>query len=651
MIESKLQTVLEILLTHKSQFITVNDIAEKMNISCRTVHNYLNHEDFKKMIYPANLIKKSNKGICLQINPNDVHLIQNITKQSSISNSSENDIDIIIKSLLFEEKQTISDFCQMLYTSPGKVRELINNLNSFMFSFHVSVQLERKRFYSLVGDETNIREMFYSYLISEYNSTLHSDSYNISHFTDRLVEKNSFILQSLFQPQDIQKLINIMNVIEKITNSYFTDEDYNKTILQIAIMIIRCYNNKYATSKLCINENSQEYYYASLVRIYLEKDFNIQTSGFETFYIACLLLGARKQINQPCEADTSEVLEKFLKILSIRLNFEFTTDYELKQNLLNHLRPAIHRIRHGMSNKNPLLTQIKENYTEVYMAVMTTIEDIEDIENIFFDSDELGYICLHIIAAVNRPSNIKKYKAALLCNEGLSIEIFLKNIIESYFHEIEIKDIFCESNLYKLNCNDYNLVINTTNHKFSEDNVLHISKNFTSIDHSVIRHHLNHINQGMSLGTNGMTDYLLFFHDSNLYTQNSLIKKYCQLLEENSYVKSSFYDSVINRMQSSGTYVARGIAVPHGSKETVQRSVISMIHLDTPILWDNEKADLILLVATNDEDTSNFSYLFRKIMRIASNDNLSSQLKKCTTLNDLQALLDKVTYKAQKYEL
>lgn len=148
-----------------------------------------------------------------------------------------------------------------------------------------------------------------------------------------------------------------------------------------------------------------------------------------------------------------------------------------------------------------------------------------------------------------------------------------------------------------------------------------------------------------------MTDYLLFFHDSNLYTQNSLIKKYCQLLEENSYVKSSFYDSVINRMQSSGTYVARGIAVPHGSKETVQRSVISMIHLDTPILWDNEKADLILLVATNDEDTSNFSYLFRKIMRIASNDNLSSQLKKCTTLNDLQALLDKVTYKAQKYEL
>lgn len=200
MIESKLQTVLEILLTHKNQFITVNDIAEKMNISCRTVHNYLNHEDFKKMIYPANLIKKSNKGICLQINPNDVHLIQNITKQSSISNSSENDIDIIIKSLLFEEKQTISDFCQMLYTSPGKVRELINNLNSFMFSFHVSVQLERKRFYSLVGDETNIREMFYSYLISEYNSTLHSDSYNISHFTDRLVEKNSFILQSLFQP-------------------------------------------------------------------------------------------------------------------------------------------------------------------------------------------------------------------------------------------------------------------------------------------------------------------------------------------------------------------------------------------------------------------------------------------------------------------
>lgn len=110
-----------------------------------------------------------------------------------------------------------------------------------------------------------------------------------------------------------------------------------------------------------------------MTKIYMEKDLSIFLSDAEIIYITKLYLSARKQKNEATDTNNNEVLEIFLRILSIRLNFELTNDFELRQNLLNHLRPAIHRIKHGMSNKNPLLNQIKENYTEIYMAVMTTI--------------------------------------------------------------------------------------------------------------------------------------------------------------------------------------------------------------------------------------------------------------------------------------
>ena len=114
-----------------------------------------------------------------------------------------------------------------------------------------------------------------------------------------------------------------------------------------------------------------------------------------------------------------------------------------------------------------------------------------------------------------------------------------------------------------------------------------------------------------------ISNYLLFYHTTKVYTQESLIKHYCKDLFEHNYVTDEFYESVLQRMKSSGTYIARGIALPHGSKDFVQRSVISLIHLETPILWDNESTDLVILVAINDKDAKNYSYLFRKIMRIA----------------------------------
>lgn len=639
MLENKFQKLLNVLLDNKNEYITVKSISAQMEVSPRTVHNYLNSPEFLQFIYPASLDKKSNKGICLLVNEEDYFIMRSkLNDTGPVPFSYSTDIDYIMFSLLYSENLNAQDYCNNLYISLSKFSEYIKEIEKFIKRYALKLKANKKSGYQLHGDEEDIRNMFYHYL-----TTLYTPKEKQPKNIGRLTEQTESIIKDLIGEEDISKLFDIMNITEKVMNSFFTDEDYNMIFLEFTILYIRCSKNWHVNLDNKVDTHSQEYYYASLTKIYMEKDLSIFLSDAEIVYITKLYLSARKQKNEATDTNNNEVLEIFLRILSIRLNFELTNDFELRQNLLNHLRPAIHRIKHGMSNKNPLLNQIKENYTEIYMAVMTTIEDIEDIENIMFDSDELGYICLHIIAAVNRPSNIKKINTALICNEGLSIEIFLKNIIESYFREIEISNIFRETNIQQLNPSDYSLILNTTSHKYNQNNIVNISKNFTSYDHSLIRHSLFQIKNEVNIDSHVISNYLLFYHTTKVYTQESLIKHYCKDLFEHNYVTDEFYESVLQRMKSSGTYIARGIALPHGSKDFVQRSVISLIHLETPILWDNESTDLVILVAINDKDAKNYSYLFRKIMRIASNDDLSKELKHCTTDEQLHELLNKVS--------
>lgn len=169
--------------------------------------------------------------------------------------------------------------------------------------------------------------------------------------------------------------------------------------------------------------------------------------------------------------------------------------------------------------------------------------------------------------------------------------------------------------------------------------MLQISANFTHSDHSTLRHYIANFASGKLSHVEYLYEnYLLFFNDE-VVDQANFIKKYCHYLESEGYVKHDFYDSLIARTKISSTYIARGIALPHGSKESVMTSVISMINLRKPIKWDDEDTDFIILVAANDNDVAEYNFLFRKVMKIASSDKLSTALKACRKIEDLKQIL------------
>ena len=136
-------------------------------------------------------------------------------------------------------------------------------------------------------------------------------------------------------------------------------------------------------------------------------------------------------------------------------------------------------------------------------------------------------------------------------------------------------------------------------------------------------------------------NYLFYFKD-NCKSVDELLTKYCLFLTDNDYVTPNFLDSVKKRMNYAATTIGRGVAVPHGSKKYVKKSIILIIKLDKPIIWDNQSIDLIFFAAIGNDVSSEYSKIFRKLAKIVSDDKKTYILKNCKDLEEIKNLLFEV---------
>lgn len=84
--------------------------------------------------------------------------------------------------------------------------------------------------------------------------------------------------------------------------------------------------------------------------------------------------------------------------------------------LLDHINFAISRIENKINIKNPLIHEIKFLYTEEFLIAEKVIEFLNDKLKIEFPYDEVGFVTMHIHAAVTE----KKIEETSMANEILS---------------------------------------------------------------------------------------------------------------------------------------------------------------------------------------------------------------------------------------
>lgn len=639
--------IIKILLSTNT-YISVSNIATKTNVSTKTIYNYLNKRSFLEYIYPCTIEKKQKQGVRIlgeEFSRNKLKQKLSIYEQKQNLYSSILSLDsttFILQSLFNTSTSiTIQNLAEKLYSNQTAISSLLDKINFWLNNYDLQLSKKSNWGCQILGDEKNIRTAYKDFIAK---STYPIKTLRINPI-DRLSDEHYHKLVLIFDKQETDKVTQIISLAEIVLNNKFTDNDFYKLTIQILILIKRIRLGKFVNYTDNNIKNIPEFLAAQIIKNHIEDILKFKIPNDELFAITEYILSSRKQKESSINSSnnefiTNEIINRFVKHISDCLKIDLLQDKTFINNLILHLIPAVRRSKYGTTAENPLLSKIRYEYTDVYLAVLTSIEELEVSKKIFFDANEIGYICLHVVAAINRYQKGGYIKVCLVCDNGITITNYLESIIPKHLPEIKIIATSTSSEFNNLDLTKFDLILDATHLiKNNDSKVIKINEFLQKeeihyIQNWILSKHLLDFNEDAP----SIQGKIFYFHD-DLPDRDSVLIKYGKYLFENGYVMQGYDKSLIEREERVSTAMGRYVAVPHGSKDLVLKPSLIIVNLKTPILWDDEfRVDLIFILAVNFNKVQINKYFFSKLYEIIKNEKLISAIKNSADISEIEQL-------------
>ncbi|QOX62864.1 PRD domain-containing protein [Anoxybacterium hadale] len=182
--------------------------------------------------------------------------------------------------------------------------------------------------------------------------------------------------------------------------------------------------------------------------------------------------------------DLEDAVHEIVSITSKRLNIPIACDNQLISGLGQHINPALYRLTMGLEVRNPIINDIKEYYKELYEAVDYACKVVFSKYNLILPTNEVGYVTMHIGAAIERHHGIEsKLRVLVICPNGISTVKILCGKLKSKFPEIDEVDACSLREMDEKIKENYDIVLSTVDvSKKSASEILFISPFLPSKD-------------------------------------------------------------------------------------------------------------------------------------------------------------------------
>ncbi|MEC0091945.1 BglG family transcription antiterminator [Paenibacillus macquariensis] len=472
------------LLASPGRFVTVRELSDELDVSEKTIKRELSAMEKWLSGYALTLNRKPGAGLMLEGEPAAFDSVQDALESFKAPTSysrDERSYFIISELLLSSEPIKIFAFASRFKVTEGMLSHDLDLIEGWLEAFHI--KLMRKPGYGIYveGTEKDYRAALIHLLhesVDEYELIrLVRDPMNESgqvigqihhHIRSRLlnlVEDNTIII--------IEKYLT---ELEEKTGMKLTDSAFIGLAVHLALAIERIrigQHIKIPPSVLSELRLHPDFNAAQMLVQSLEEALGLTIPEDEIGYITMHLKGAQTRIQ--IEEAVSDVAYENVSFELVRLarqilkKAESKTGFELKSNsklfyaFISHLGPALERLKLGLDIRNPLLSQIKEQYAITYEIARECANVIEEYLEKPVPEAEIGYIALHI-AAMSEYAGVKyrqrSIRVLIVCASGMGTSSLLQTRIRKEFPSLQIVDVISAAEVSELD-EQVDLVITT----------------------------------------------------------------------------------------------------------------------------------------------------------------------------------------------
>lgn len=685
-------------LAEGSHYLSTESLAASLQVSRRSVYNYLNNVSRKLISVgiepPRNvngsgyyLTRDSKLYVKDLINGKDgepdkrVHRVQFTDRRN-----------ILLLALFVGERDiTISQLMNITGVARNTVISDLSRVRKELGENRIEL-VGTKDGHSLRGQELTIRNYF------QVHFTALIDGYD---WVQKYQADNSF-----FAGKDTVGLNTMLNdwihLVERQSERAFSDDAIRMIEFYYAFVLKRILSGCFIPQDIFPSNiddrrelrNKKEFGLAS--NLLAQVGVEVGSHDSEALYLESLLLSGQLHSVEPDERDNVktkvykaaiEVVESFQQITG----FSFYDRRQLTSELYVHLLSTYYRVKYHRQYRDGMVKAIEENYPDIYTYTELSIRPFEKLNNYPLNENELSLIAIYFGSQMYQDES-HLGSALLVCSTGLGTSRMLKVQLESAFKGLKFVGPITKRNYNSMTQISESVVLSTIplDKKNREVLVLHPIMNDREINEltkqlavqgivmptlppnkisallDVISDNAKIINQtGLITGIKEVLSFsvkpyskyergyqpllselinkntIQFATASHLDWQQAIALATLPLLSSGN-VEQSYIDAMIQNVYSNGPYINIGdrIAFAHARpEEGVNKLGMALLCLDEPIeLLDNQHRIQLIFVLAASDDRSHLKAL-AELASMLGDKNRLKQLLDARKVSEVESVI------------
>ncbi|SKC90080.1 BglG family transcription antiterminator [Maledivibacter halophilus] len=482
---ARIPQIIKILL-NDNEIKTIAYVADKLKVSNKTIRNDL--KSVGKLLSENNLrlIKKTGVGIYIEGDEKaKLKMITNVKSYKQMSShytSRDRQLYILNQLLTSNKKITTSTLQNELFISRPSVYKDLEKVKEWLKERDIDVVADKRKGLILKAGEKRIRKaMFDLFFLSEdYDEMLDAVEKTSEYSDSNYAAINYF---SYCQKEDIlgldyEKVNNIILGLEDKFNIKFTATDLSRLTVKYSLAISRMMDKKYVKMKESTLKDLQELdKYEKMIDVAheIEREFNTIVPVEEIGYLFGITIVSKTHFDD-IDWNISEKMLVINKIVAkdiielTKESYHISDEETFYNGLIHHLKSVTNKIKYGLDFHNTLVDEIKKNYAEPFEIALKSKSIFEEYYSYEIPIEEVGYIALHIAAAIERSK--KSISTYIVYHSSYSEIKLMIEILRNNFNQLKVKKVIPISMIDDINHHEVDLIITTQKLEESDSKIV-----------------------------------------------------------------------------------------------------------------------------------------------------------------------------------